>query len=65
MFCFFLRVSELVRVVTKTELPAHQQMLEIIPSFAEDEDCEKVPPIRYLFRWGGQLIFENVALSDL
>ncbi|KAL7891776.1 hypothetical protein AOLI_G00012520 [Acnodon oligacanthus] len=44
------RVSDLVRAVTKTELPAQQQMLEMIPSFAEDEDCEKVPPIRYLFR---------------
>ncbi|XP_049335420.1 ubiquitin-like modifier-activating enzyme 1 [Astyanax mexicanus] len=42
------RVSELVKMVTKKEIPAQQQMLEIIPSFAEDEDCEKVPPIRYL-----------------
>lgn len=39
-------------MVTKTGIPAHKQMLEIIPTFAEDEDCEKVPPIRYLFRWG-------------
>ncbi|XP_066519656.1 ubiquitin-like modifier-activating enzyme 1 [Hoplias malabaricus] len=45
-----LRVSEVVRVATKTELPHQQQMLELIPSFAEDEDCEKVPPIRFLFR---------------
>ncbi|MCI4375195.1 hypothetical protein PGIGA_G00106540 [Pangasianodon gigas] len=44
------RVSEVVQMVTKTEIPAHKQMLEIIPSFAEDEDCEKVPPVRYLFR---------------
>ncbi|XP_072540988.1 ubiquitin-like modifier-activating enzyme 1 [Salminus brasiliensis] len=44
------RVSEVVTMVTKTEIPAQQQMLEIIPSFAEDEDCEKVPPIRYLLR---------------
>ncbi|KAI4879600.1 hypothetical protein NFI96_027994 [Prochilodus magdalenae] len=42
------RVSDVVRAVTKMELPAEQRMLEIIPSFAEDEDCEKVPPIRYL-----------------
>ncbi|XP_058260101.1 ubiquitin-like modifier-activating enzyme 1 isoform X1 [Hemibagrus wyckioides] len=44
------RVSEVVQMVTKTEIPAHLQMLEIIPSFKEDEDCEKVPPVRYLFR---------------
>ncbi|KAI5619526.1 ubiquitin-like modifier-activating enzyme 1 [Silurus asotus] len=44
------RVSEVVQMVTKTEIPAHKQMLEIIPSFAEDEDCERVPPLRYLFR---------------
>ncbi|KAM9483646.1 ubiquitin-like modifier-activating enzyme 1 [Clarias gariepinus] len=44
------RVSEVVQMVTKTGIPAHKQMLEIIPTFAEDEDCEKVPPIRYLFR---------------
>ncbi|KAK3557113.1 hypothetical protein QTP70_024648 [Hemibagrus guttatus] len=44
------RVSEVVQMVTKTEIPAHIQMLEIMPSFEEDEDCEKVPPVRYLFR---------------
>ncbi|XP_062853593.1 ubiquitin-like modifier-activating enzyme 1 isoform X2 [Trichomycterus rosablanca] len=44
------RVSELAQTVSKMEIPAHQQFLEIIPSFAEDEDCENVPPIRYLFR---------------
>ncbi|TSM36135.1 Ubiquitin-like modifier-activating enzyme 1 [Bagarius yarrelli] len=44
------RVSEVVQMVTKAEIPAHVQMLEIIPSFAEDEDCEKVPPVMYLFR---------------
>ncbi|KAI5109010.1 ubiquitin-like modifier-activating enzyme 1 [Silurus meridionalis] len=44
------RVSEVVQMVTKREIPAHKQMLEIMPSFAEDEDCETVPPLRYLFR---------------
>ncbi|XP_026856466.2 ubiquitin-like modifier-activating enzyme 1 [Electrophorus electricus] len=44
------RVSDVVQTVTKTVIPPHQQMLEIIPSFAEDEDCQKVPPIRYLLR---------------
>ncbi|XP_071751291.2 ubiquitin-like modifier-activating enzyme 1 [Centroberyx gerrardi] len=41
-------VSDVVRLVTKAEIPQHKQMLEIFPSFVEDEDCEKVPPIRYL-----------------
>ncbi|XP_053492231.1 ubiquitin-like modifier-activating enzyme 1 [Ictalurus furcatus] len=44
------RVSEVVQMATKTEIPAHKQMLEIMPSFAEDEDCEKVPPVSYVFR---------------
>ncbi|XP_030632381.1 ubiquitin-like modifier-activating enzyme 1 [Chanos chanos] len=44
------RVSDVVRAATKADIPAHQVMLEIMPSFAEDEDCETVPPIRYLFR---------------
>ncbi|KAK2857775.1 hypothetical protein Q7C36_005694 [Tachysurus vachellii] len=44
------RVSDVVLMVTKNELPVHMQMLELIPSFAEDEDCEKVPPVRYIFR---------------
>ncbi|GAA6104871.1 ubiquitin-like modifier-activating enzyme 1 isoform X1 [Tachysurus ichikawai] len=42
------RVSDVVQMVTK--LPVHMQMLELIPSFAEDEDCEKVPPVMYRFR---------------
>lgn len=48
-------------MVTKTEIPAYKQMLEIIPSFAEDEDCDKVPPVRYLFRWGLQDGKQNKA----
>uniref|UniRef100_A0A4W5M2P3 Ubiquitin-activating enzyme E1 C-terminal domain-containing protein n=1 Tax=Hucho hucho TaxID=62062 RepID=A0A4W5M2P3_9TELE len=43
-------VSDVVRLVTKIEVPQHLHMLEMFPSFAEDEDCETVPPIRYLFR---------------
>ncbi|KAM3836192.1 ubiquitin-like modifier-activating enzyme 1 [Diretmus argenteus] len=40
-------VSEVVRSVTRAEIPDHKQMLELVPSFAEDEDCERVPSIRY------------------
>lgn len=43
-------VSDVVSLVTKIEVPQHLHMLEMFPSFAEDEDCETVPPIRYLFR---------------
>lgn len=43
-----LSITDLVRTATKREIPDHQQMLEIIPSFEEDEDCQTVPPIRYL-----------------
>ncbi|KAF4112580.1 ubiquitin-like modifier-activating enzyme 1 [Onychostoma macrolepis] len=43
-----LSITDLVRTATKCEIPYHQQMLEIVPSFAEDEDCQTVPPIRYL-----------------
>ncbi|KAL0978741.1 hypothetical protein UPYG_G00174550 [Umbra pygmaea] len=43
-------VSEVVGQVCKTEIPQHVCMLEMFASFAEDEDCETVPPIRYLFR---------------
>lgn len=42
------RVSDLVRTVTRTEIPPHKKMLDLIPSFEEDEDCETVPTIRYL-----------------
>ncbi|XP_040891055.1 ubiquitin-like modifier-activating enzyme 1 [Toxotes jaculatrix] len=41
-------VSDVVRMVTKADIPPHKKMLELIPSFEEDEDCELVPPIRYL-----------------
>ncbi|XP_056129409.1 ubiquitin-like modifier-activating enzyme 1 [Lampris incognitus] len=43
-------VSEVVERVTKGNIPQHLEMLEIVPSFAEDESCEKVPPIKYLLR---------------
>ncbi|XP_044066939.1 ubiquitin-like modifier-activating enzyme 1 [Siniperca chuatsi] len=43
-----LSVSDVVKTVTKTEIPPHKKMLELIPSFIEDEDCASVPPIRYL-----------------
>ncbi|KAI7807986.1 ubiquitin-like modifier-activating enzyme 1 [Triplophysa rosa] len=45
-----LSISDLISSVTKSEIPVHEEMLEIIPSFAEDEDCLNVPPIRYLLR---------------
>ncbi|KAL1272354.1 hypothetical protein QQF64_028216 [Cirrhinus molitorella] len=45
-----LSITDLVRTAAKREVPDHQQMLEIIPSFEEDEDCQTVPPIRYLLR---------------
>ncbi|CAL8353774.1 unnamed protein product [Gadus morhua 'NCC'] len=43
-------VSDVVRMVTKSEIPPHTHILEIYASFAEDEDCEDVPPIRYLLQ---------------
>lgn len=43
-------VSDVVRLVTRADIPQHKQMLEMFPSFAEDEDCEEVPPIRYLLQ---------------
>uniref|UniRef100_A0A8D3DA32 Ubiquitin-activating enzyme E1 n=1 Tax=Scophthalmus maximus TaxID=52904 RepID=A0A8D3DA32_SCOMX len=42
-----LSVSDLVRKITKENIPPHTKMLELIPSFAEDECLESVP-IRYL-----------------
>ena len=45
-----LSVSDVVRMVTKSEIPPHTHILEIYASFAEDEDCEDVPPIRYLLQ---------------
>ncbi|XP_023135555.3 ubiquitin-like modifier-activating enzyme 1 isoform X1 [Amphiprion ocellaris] len=41
-------VSEVVKMVTKKDIPPHRKMLVLVPSFAEDEDCEYVPAIRYL-----------------
>ncbi|KAL6112008.1 uncharacterized protein ACO6RY_08859 [Pungitius sinensis] len=41
-------VSDVVKMVTKTDIPPHKKMLELMPSFSEDEDCETVPPIRYM-----------------
>ncbi|XP_075966586.1 ubiquitin-like modifier-activating enzyme 1 isoform X2 [Anarhichas minor] len=41
-------VSDVVRMVTKTDIPPHMKMLELTPSFTEDEDCLTVPPIRYM-----------------
>lgn len=46
--CHIPSVSDVVKMVTKADIPAHKNMLELIPSFTEDEDCEVVPPIRYL-----------------
>lgn len=43
-------VSDVVRLVTRTEIPPHKQMLEMTPLFAEDEVCETIPPIRYLLQ---------------
>uniref|UniRef100_A0A9J8AY67 Ubiquitin-like modifier activating enzyme 7 n=1 Tax=Cyprinus carpio carpio TaxID=630221 RepID=A0A9J8AY67_CYPCA len=47
---FMLIYSYLVRTATKHEIPDHQERLEIVPSFEEDEDCQTVPPDRYLLR---------------
>lgn len=41
-------VSEVVKMVTHADIPPHKKMLNLDPSFAEDEDCEPVPTIRYL-----------------
>ncbi|XP_069000953.1 ubiquitin-like modifier-activating enzyme 1 [Embiotoca jacksoni] len=41
-------VSDVVKMVTKADIPPHKKMLELIPSFDEDEQCESVPTIRYL-----------------
>lgn len=35
-------------MLTKADIPAHKKMLDLVPSFAEDKDCEQVPTIRYL-----------------
>ncbi|KAM3620835.1 uncharacterized protein V6R79_002659 [Siganus canaliculatus] len=45
-----LSVSDLVRTVTRADIPPHVEMLELIASFEEDEDCETVPHIRYMLK---------------
>ncbi|XP_036957523.1 ubiquitin-like modifier-activating enzyme 1 [Acanthopagrus latus] len=42
------RVSDVVKMVTKADIPPHKKMLDLEPSFAEDEDNEMAPTIRYL-----------------
>lgn len=41
-------VSEVVKLVTKADVPPHKKLLDLVPLFAEDEDCEQTPTIRYL-----------------
>ncbi|KAG8007735.1 Ubiquitin-like modifier-activating enzyme 1 [Nibea albiflora] len=41
-------VSELVKMTTKADIPPHKNMLELVPSFVEDEYCDLVPSIMYL-----------------
>eukprot|EP00066_Takifugu_rubripes_P022978 XP_011612244.1 PREDICTED: ubiquitin-like modifier-activating enzyme 1 [Takifugu rubripes] len=41
-------VSELVKKATKADIPPHKKVLDLVPSFAEDEDCNQVPTIRYV-----------------
>ncbi|XP_041639928.1 ubiquitin-like modifier-activating enzyme 1 [Cheilinus undulatus] len=44
-----LSVSDVVRNVTRTEIPPHKKMLELVPSFAEeDDDSDCCLTIRYL-----------------
>lgn len=45
---YFCSVSDVVRMVTRADIPTHKKVLELIPSFDEDEDCDPVPTIRYL-----------------
>ncbi|KAM6928447.1 ubiquitin-like modifier-activating enzyme 1 [Xenentodon cancila] len=42
-----MSVSDVVKMVTKADIPPHTKMLDLIPSFEEDEDCETTPTIRY------------------
>ncbi|XP_010731086.3 ubiquitin-like modifier-activating enzyme 1 [Larimichthys crocea] len=42
------RVSELVKMTTKADIPPHKKMLELFPSFVEDEYCDLVPSIMYM-----------------
>lgn len=41
-------MSDVVKMVTKADIPPHKKMLDLEPSFAEDEDNEMAPTIRYL-----------------
>ncbi|XP_020484654.2 ubiquitin-like modifier-activating enzyme 1 isoform X1 [Labrus bergylta] len=43
-----LSVSDVVRNVTKTEIPPHKKMLELVPSFDEEDDSDYCLMIRYL-----------------
>ncbi|XP_061113280.1 ubiquitin-like modifier-activating enzyme 1 [Conger conger] len=43
-------VSDVVRTVTRAEIPPHQQVLEFFAAFAEEEDDDADLPIRYRFR---------------
>lgn len=45
---YFYSVSDVVKLAAKTDIPPHKKMLELVPSFSEDEDCPTVPFIRYL-----------------
>lgn len=46
----FFSVSDVVRMATKAEIPPHKKMLDLIPSFGEDEDddSDSFLTIRYL-----------------
>lgn len=35
-------------MATKADIPPHKKVLDLVPSFAEDEDCNQVPTIRYM-----------------
>lgn len=36
-------------MATKADIPPHKKVLDLVPSFAEeDEDCNQVPTIRYV-----------------
>ncbi|KAF3689956.1 Ubiquitin-like modifier-activating enzyme 1 [Channa argus] len=43
-------VSDVVRMVTRADIPPHKKMLDLIPSFIEDEDSDLAPTIRYLLQ---------------
>ncbi|XP_073325275.1 ubiquitin-like modifier-activating enzyme 1 [Pagrus major] len=43
-----LSVSDVVKKITRKDIPPHKKVLDLIPSFSEDEDNEMAPTIRYL-----------------